>query len=153
MVAILEIGGHIEMIWMLVFLFVSSTELFTCSNISLIPQIIFLTASCHLKQNQYYTIADGGHLGNWRPYCNNLNIWIIFISLTVRFACQKHTLCCHNNLLWPFTAISKTKIPIQEAPWRPSWKMAAILKFCVARIFFLNSDPHKVSVPNLLLVS
>ena len=100
----------------------SSIELSTCSHISLILQIIFSTACCHLWQNWYYAIADGGHLGDWRPYWNNLNIWIVFITLIAHFACSKHTLCCHNNLLWPFTASLKAKNNIYDYP------MAAILK-------------------------
>ena len=52
--------------------------------------------------------------------------------------------------LMPFL---RQKITFHNTPWRPSWKMAAILKFCVARVFFLKSDPHRVFVPNLLLVS
>ena len=131
----------------------SSTELSTCSNISLIPQAIFLTACCHLRQNQYYPIAHGGHLGNWWPYWNNLNIWIVFITLIVHFAWSKHTLCCHNNLFDHLLPFLRQKIKFQDTPWQPSWKMAAILKFCVARVIFLNSDPHRVFVPNLLLVS
>ena len=98
-----------------------------------------LTACCHLRQNWYYAIADGGHLGNWWPYWNNLNIRIVFVTLTVQFACSKHTLCYQNNLFWPFNAIFEAKNKF--TPWRPSWKMATILKFCVARVFFLKSDP------------
>ena len=51
MAAILEIGGHIWIDMNAYIVFASPTELSTCSNISLIPQIIFLTTRCHLRQN------------------------------------------------------------------------------------------------------
>ena len=37
--------------------------------------------------------------------------------------------------------------------WRPSWKMAAILDFQVANVFFVISDPKGVSMQSLVLVS
>ena len=81
-----------------------------------------LTPRCHLRQNSYYTIADVGHVGNWRPYWNNMNIWSVFVTLTVQFACSKHTLCCQSNLFWPLNAIFEAKNNISQYP------MAAILE-------------------------
>ena len=37
--------------------------------------------------------------------------------------------------------------------WQPSWKMAAILEFFVARIFFWKSDLNSIFVPNFMLLS
>ena len=48
-------------------------------------------------------------------------------------------LFCFNYLL-PFWRLKE----FHDIPWRPSFRMAAILKFCVARIFFLKGDPCRV---------
>ena len=62
--------------------FVSSILLCTCSNISMIPEIIFLTAYCHLRQNCYCTKADSGNVRNWQPYWNDPSIWILLVIIT-----------------------------------------------------------------------
>ena len=126
---------------------VSSILLSTCWNTS--PQIIIWTICCHFKARLYYMIADSGHLGNWGPYWNDPNIRIVLIVLTVHSACSN----THNLLSkWTFS-IFWQKRGFQDSPWRPSWKMAALLKFCLTRVIFLQGDPYRVFVPNLFLVS
>ena len=89
----------------------------------------------------------------WRPSWklaailkNNLNIWIAFITSIAHFAWSKHTLCCHNNLFWPFTAIFKAKkwhfrIPHGShlGKWRPYWNFAwsALFSWIVTPIEYL----------------
>ena len=108
---------------------------------------------CHFNTRCYYMIPDGGHLGNWRPYWNDPNSWIVLIISTVRSTRPKHTMQYQKDLFLPFAAILWQKIGFQNSPWRPSWKMAAILKICMARVIFMQRDPYRVCVPNLLLVS
>ena len=86
-------------------------------------------------------IGDGGHLGYWQPYWKDLNIWSVFMTLFEHLLCLKHKIYFHNCLSQPSAARLRQKIGFQDSPWRPSWKKAAILKFCVARVFFLKGDP------------
>ena len=56
-------------------------------------------------------ITDGGHLGNWQPYQNDLNIQIILIVL-IQFTLSNHTIYHLNNLFRSFTAIITAKYSI-----------------------------------------
>ena len=117
---------------------VSSILLLTCWHIyiyiyiSLIPQTIFFTVYFHFKANTIsYMSADGGHLVNWRPNWNHLNIRTLFISLSAHYI-NEQTIHYQHLLFRTSAAIFMTKVLFWRIPWWPSWKMAAILKFCVA---------------------
>ena len=152
--ATLEIGGHIGIIWSLK-QYLHNKFYFLHAQIYLLfkKNTMFWTVCCHLTAQWHYMIDDGGHLGYWRPYWKNLNIWRVFMTLFEHLLCLKHKIYCYIYLSQPSDARLRQKIGFQDSLWRPSWKMAAILKFCVARVFFLKGDPYRVFVPNLLLVS
>ena len=152
--AILEIGGHIGIIW--------TPKQYCCNRFYFLhaqiyhwfkKTIIFLTAHCHFTTQWHYTIGDGSHIWYWQPYWKDLNIWTVFTTLFEHLLLLKYKIHYHNYLSQPSAALWKQKIGFHDSPWQPYWKMAAILKFCVARVFFLKSDPYRVFVPNLLLAS
>ena len=130
MTAILELSEHSNSICILNF------TLYMHKYISYLKNSIFLTVSCHFTAQWHYMIGDGGHLGYWQPYWNNLNIWTVSITLVEHFLCLKHNIYYHHYLSQPFAALLRQKIWFQDCPWRPYWKMAAILKFWLACVFF-----------------
>ena len=74
-----------------------------------------------------FRIAHGGHLGNWRSYWNDLNTQMVCVSLNLLSLCWNTSHIIpnnHFNPLLPFWG----KIVLHVCPWRPSWKLAAILK-------------------------
>ena len=74
-----------------------------------------------------FRIAHGGHLGNWRSYWNDLNTQMVCVSLNLLSLCWNTSHIIpnnHFNPLLPFWG----KIVLHDCPWRPSWKLAAILK-------------------------
>ena len=140
--AILEIDGHIGIIWTLKqYLFNKLYFLHAQIYLLFKKNSIFLTVRCHFTAQWHYVVGDGGHLGYWQPYWNNLNIWTVFITLVEHFLCLKHKIYYHHYLSQPFAALLRQKIGFQDSPWRPYWKMAAILKFCVARVFSWRVTP------------
>ena len=145
--AILELFEHPNSIVVIDFIF------YMRKYISDLKNITFLTAHCHFTTRWHYTIGDGGHLGFWQPYWKDLKIWTVFTTLFEHLLLLKYKIHYHNCPSQPSAAPLKQTIGFHDSPWRPNWKMAAILKFCVARVFFLKSDPNRVFVPNLLLVS
>ena len=151
--AILEIGGHIGIIWILKQYFCNRFYFYMHKYISDLKNIVVLTVHCHFTTQWHYTIGNGGHLGYWQPYWMDLNIWTVFTTLFEHLLLLEYNIRYHNYLSQPSAALLKQKIGFDDSPWRPYWKMVAIMKFCVARVFFLNSDPYRVFVPNLLLVS
>ena len=150
-------GGHLGNWWSYVtdpnscIVIYSPTELSTCSNISLIPQIIFLTACCHLK----LVLRDSRWQPSWKlaailkysEHFNSIN------NISCTFSMLQHTLCCHSNLFWPFITIFKAKNNIEGNPMAAILETCGHIEICVARVFCVESDPPKVFVPNLLLVS
>ena len=102
---------------------------------------ISLTVRCHFTAQWHYMIGDAGHLGYWQPYWKNVNIWTVFITLVEHFLCLKHKIYYYHYLSQPFAALLRQKIGFQDSPWRPYWKIAAILKFCVARVFSWRVTP------------
>ena len=127
LVAILELSEHSNSICI-------KNLLSTCTNIALIKKkqnnIILLTVRCHFTAQWHYSIGDGDHLEYWQPYWKDLNIWTVFITLLGHLLCLKYKIYYHNYLSQPSAALLRQNIGFQDNPWRPYWKMAAILKFC-----------------------
>ena len=147
--AILELSEHSNSICIINFTFYVHKYI---SYVKKTPSIS-LTVRCHFTAQWHYMIGDGGHLGYWQTYWKNVNIWTVFITLVEHLLCLKHKIYYYHYLSQPFAALLRQKVGFQDSPWRPYWKMAAILKFCVARVIFLKGDPYRLFVPNLLLVS
>ena len=66
--------------------------------------IILLIAHWHFTAQWHYMIGDGGHLGYWKPYWKDLNIWTEFITLLEHLLCLKHKIYYHNYISQPFAA-------------------------------------------------
>ena len=145
--AILELSEHLNNIFIINFTFYMHKYIYD------LKIIFFLTVRCHYTAQWHYTIGDGSHLGYWQPYWNDLNIATVFITLFEHLLWLKHKIKNHNYLFQPSAVFLRQRIWFQDSSWRPYWKMAVILKFCMARVFFLKRDPYRVFVPNLLLVS
>ena len=70
-------------------------------------------------------------LGTWRPYCKMAAI----LQTSEHFDClwnkirilKVHIIYSLNQFLL-FAAALKQRVVVQYSPWRPSWKMSAILK-------------------------
>ena len=95
------------------------------------------------------------HIGNWWPYCNDLDIWIV-----VKINCTFGMLKTHNSLSkWTFwlpdhlLPFEGNKYYFKIAHGGHLEEMAAIMKFCVGRVTFLKGDPNRVCIPNMVFVS
>ena len=145
--AILELSEHSNSICIINFTF------YMHKYISYVKNSIFLTVRCHFTAQWHYMIDDGGHLGYWQPYWNNLNIWTVFITLVEHFLCLKHKIYYHHYLSQPFAALLKQKIWFQDSPWRRHiGKWRPYWKFAWPAFFFFKGDLYRVFVPNLLLI-
>ena len=136
--ATLEIDGHIGIIWTPKqylynkFYFLHAQIYLLCKK-----NIISLTVRCHFTAQWHL------HDRRWRPS------WILsailkeceHLNSVEHFLCLKHKIYYYHCLSQPFAAILRQKIGFQDSPWRPYWKMAAILKFAWPTFFSWRVTP------------
>ena len=83
-------------------------------------------------------LKNGGHLG----------ISIISDFILVKWPLENIHAKFHDSII----ILTCTYLPF-PLRCRPSWKMAAILKFQVARCIFFQRTPWRMFIPNFMLVS
>ena len=83
-VAILKISGHIEIIWTFVWYLYHQLHFMHGQIYHSFPKSSVWPSAATYDNS---SIANGSHFGNWRPYWNYLNIWIVLITLTVLLVC------------------------------------------------------------------
>ena len=75
-------------------------------------------------------MANVGHLENWRPYWKKSEHWNSAYSINCIFCLRKTNNVCPNNFFEFLLPFLRQENCFQESPWRLSWKLAAIWKFC-----------------------
>ena len=143
MAAIFEIGGHIEMIWTPKWYLHHQLTFYILTHITHRFKSFFDPSAAILSK---MILHDSRRRPSWKLAA--ILKWSKLLNRSYNINCTFYMIKTQNLLsklsFLPSVAILWRKIGFQDSPWRWSWKIAAILKFCMARVIFLQGNPCSV---------